>query len=111
MNTFDIGDTVRMRGVFTNSAGAAVDPSTVTMQYRPFFADPASYNTVIYGPGAIVKGATGDYFLDLDIRSGTGGYSEATMYGKWFYRWNGTGNNAAAAEGMFEVRTRNVGAG
>ena len=53
MNSYDIGDLIRLRGSFTNSAGAAVDPSSVTLQYRQLSVDPTSYTTLIYGVNSI----------------------------------------------------------
>lgn len=99
MNIYDVGDVVRMRGTFTNSAGTAVDPSSVTLQYRQFAWDPSSYSTLVYGVNSIVRTATGDYYHDLGVNSG----------GELRFRWNGTGANAAAAEGAFKVLTRFVG--
>lgn len=99
MNSYDIGDLIRLRGSFTNSAAAAVDPSSVTLQYRQFAVDPASYTTLIYGVNSIVKASTGEYYHDLSVNSD----------GEWRYRWNGLGANAAAAEISFKIRVRSVG--
>ena len=99
MNSYDIGDLIRLRGSFTNSAGAAVDPSSVTLQYRQLIADPSSYTTLVYGVNSIVKASTGEYYHDLSV----------TSDGEWRYRWNGLGANAAAVEGSFKVRWRSAG--
>ena len=99
MNIYDVGDLVRLRGSFTNSAAAAVDPSSVTLQYRQLSVDPASYTTLVYGVNSIVKASTGEYYHDLSVNSD----------GEWRYRWNGLGANAAAVEGSFKVRWRAVG--
>ena len=99
MNQYDVGDMVRVRGSFTNSAGTAVDPSSVTLQHKQFLADPLSYTTLIYGVGSITRVSTGEYYHDLAVNSD----------GEWRYRWNGFGANAAAVEGQFKVRFRSVG--
>ena len=99
MNQYDVGDVVRMRGSFTNSAGTAVDPSSVTLQHRQFLADPLSYTTVVYGVGSITRVSTGEYYLDVPTNTD----------GEWRYRWNGLGANAAAVEESFKVRFRSVG--
>lgn len=99
MNTYDVGDLVRLRGSFTNSAGTAVDPSSVTLQYRRFLDDPASYTTLVYGVGSITRVQTGEYLHDLAVNTD----------GEWRYRWNGLGANAAAVEESFKVRWRSVG--
>ena len=96
MNRYDVGDVVRMRASFTNSAGTAVDPSSVSFQYRPPIDVTTSlaYDT----DAALVKSSTGVYYADINVSSS----------GVWKYRWNGAGSNAAAAEGVFEVRFRDV---
>jgi hypothetical protein len=99
MNLYDVGDVVRMRATFTNSAGTPVDPSSLTLQYRQHLSDPLSYSTVVYGVGSITRVSTGSYFSDVAVNSG----------GEWRYRWNGTGENAAAVEEQFKVRWRTVG--
>jgi len=99
MNLYDVGDVVRMRASFTNSAGTYVDPSSITLQYRQFLADPLSYTTVVYGVGSITRVSTGSYFSDVAVNSD----------GEWRYRWNGLGENAAAVEEQFKVRFRSVG--
>lgn len=99
MNTYDVGDTVRLQAVFTNSAGTQVDPSSVTLQYKQYRVDASSYTTLVYGVNSITLAAAGSYYHDLNISSG----------GEWRYRWNGLGANAAAVEGTFQVRWRNVG--
>ena len=100
MNTYDIGDLIRMRATFTNSAGAVVDPSSVSLQYRALAFDPASVTTLIFGVNSIVKASTGDYYHD---------YSATSSAGEWRFRWNGTGANAAAAEDSIKLRERYVG--
>ena len=99
MNFYDVGDVVRARASFTNSAGLSVDPSTVTLQHRQFLADPLSLTTVVYGVGSITRTSTGEYHLDIAVNTD----------GEWRYRWNGLGENAAAVEEAFKVRWRSVG--
>lgn len=99
MNKYDIGDMIRLRGSFVNSAGVAVDPSSVTLQYRRWFDDTASYTSLVYGVGSIVRASTGEYYHDASF----------TVSGEWRYRWNGFGDNASAAEGQFMIRVRSVG--
>jgi hypothetical protein len=95
MNAYDAGDIVRVTASFTNSAGAAVDPSSLQLQYQP----PTNVTTALaYGDGNVIKSSSGLYYADLAVNSS----------GTWKYRWNGTGSNAAAAEGMFQVRYREV---
>lgn len=99
MDSYDIGDRVRLRVSFTNSAGVAVDPSSVTLQYRRWLADPSSYSTLAFGVNSIVKESVGSYYHDL----------APTEDGEWRYRWNAFGDNASAVEKQFKVRFRSVG--
>lgn len=99
MNAYDVGDVIRLRGSFTNSAGTAVDPSSVTVQLRRVLDDPASYSTLVYGVNSVVKASVGEYYHDFTVSTD----------GEWRYRWNGLGDNAAAVEVAFKVRWRAVG--
>lgn len=89
-NVYDVGDRVRLRGVFTDLAGADTDPTTIVCKYQ----DPSGNETSVTYPTTIVKESTGRYYLDLDI-------DEA---GTWHYRWNGTGAVVAAGEQSFIAR-------
>lgn len=102
MNIFDIGDVVRLRGSFTNSAGTAVDPSSLTLQLRRFLDDPSSFSTLVYGVNSVVRASVGEYYHDFSVSSGS-------QAGEWRYRWNGTGDNAAAGEQQIMFRVRFVG--
>jgi hypothetical protein len=99
MQTYDVGDVARILATFTNSAGAGVDPSSVTLQVRPRDWSVASYSTLIYGVNSIAKASAGVYYHDFPVNTP----------GELMYRWNGLGINAAAEEGMFTVRQRTVG--
>jgi hypothetical protein len=91
MNSYAIGNLVRVSVVFANSADAAVDPDVVGVQVR----NPAGTVTALaYGPDAeVVKASTGHYYLDVD----------ADEPGEWLYRWYSMGTGQAAAEGAFTV--------
>lgn len=92
MSEYDIGDVVRLTGTFTTSAGAAVDPTTVTFKLKT----PAGLTTTyVYGTdAAIVKTGTGVYYVDW----------LTTMQGVHHVRWAGTVANIAAGEDSFTVR-------
>ena len=90
-NVYDVGDRIRLRGVFTNLAGVDTDPTTIVCKYQ----DPGGVETTVTYPTSIVKVSTGRYYLDIDI-------DEA---GTWYYRWNGTGDVVAAGEQSFIART------
>ncbi len=90
-SSYDIGDLVRVSGIFTNTAGAATDPTAIKVSVR---APDGTLTTYTYGTdAALKKETTGSYYLDID----------ATLAGFWFYRWFGTGAVQAADEAWFEV--------
>jgi RPA family protein len=95
MALYDIGDQIRINGVFTDSEGDAVDNATVEFSIK----DPSG-NVVTYiypDDDEIVKDGVGEYHYLMVI-------GEA---GWWWYRWEGTGSGATAMESYFEVRESN----
>ena len=90
MATYDVGDTVRLTGTFTNAGGTATDPGgTVSIKVL----DPSG-TTTTYTGGSVVNSATGVYYTDV----------AATKSGRYHWRCeaNGTGNYGAE-EGYFDV--------
>lgn len=88
MNTYDIGDQVRLTATFKNRSGSPADPTTVTFTYQK------PGGPVISDSGAVVKDSTGVYHYDLTLDN---------VPGKWRYRFAGTGALIAAEEGEFRV--------
>jgi hypothetical protein len=86
IETYDKGDVLRVTGTWTNAAGAAVDPTVVKFSYTT----PAGVTTTLtYGIDiAVVKSATGVYYVDLDLDT----------EGTWKYRAYSTGTGKAADE-------------
>lgn len=76
---YDIGDTVRLTGTFTDSAGAVADPTTVTVTVT----NPAG---VVTNPAA-TKDSVGVYHVDV----------APTVSGTWRYAFSGTGALVAAS--------------
>lgn len=89
-NRYDVGDQVRLWGVFKNLAGADADPDTIICKHQ----DPSGNETTITYPTGMTKASTGRYYVDLTI-------DEA---GTWYYRFNGTGAIIAAGEQSFIAR-------
>jgi len=91
MSVFDKGDLIRVTGTFTNSAGTAVDPTAVNFMYR----NPTGVIVVlVYGTdAAVVKSATGIYYVDVNANSA----------GTWWVRYESTGTGQAADEESFDV--------
>ena len=88
MNQYQRGDLVRTTATFTNLGGTATDPTTVTATVT----NPAGSATAyVYGTdAALVKSATGVYYVDVD----------ANLAGLWASRWVGTG---AVTQADFET--------
>lgn len=89
MNTYNIGNLVRLSSAFTTQAGAPVDPTTITVRIK----DPTGHITVLTYPANISKDDTGAFHADF----------VPTMSGYHSYRWEGTGAATAAAETQFSV--------
>src|SRR3990167_9303983 len=93
MNNYDVGDVVRLTATFTNSAGAAVDPSSLVLRHQVVRPTITPVTSLVYGVGSIVQLSTGVYHHDLAVNSP----------GELHYRFIGTGANAAAVEGKLQV--------
>lgn len=92
MNTYDVGDQIRITATFTDIDGAAVDPATLQFKFK---TPGSAITTYVYGVDAqIVKSGVGVYYVDVPIDAS----------GTWSYRFAGTGAGQAAAEGQFDVR-------
>lgn len=91
VNKYNIGDLVRATGIFTDSDGTQVDPTTVTVYVK----DPSSnVSELVYGVDTdVIKSDTGAYYYDITI-------DEA---GNWYYRWKGVGAAVAADQERFYV--------
>lgn len=88
---FQVGDSPRLKGTFTDAAGAVVDPATVTFKIKNPYG---TITTYVYGTDAqLVKLSTGIYYVDFDV----------TIAGTWFYRFSSTGTGKAADEAEFTV--------
>jgi hypothetical protein len=97
--TYQDGTVSRIRGVFTDTAGALVDPAfitctleepngTVATHVYPADADPLT--------GTLTRNSIGDYSTDVDL----------VLSGLWHYRFSATsiGNTKTAGEGSLIVR-------
>lgn len=96
-STYDIGDKVRLRAVFTSTSGAFLDPTLVTFKYR----DPSgNESTVISSSTSVVHPSTGTYTTDIIV----------DQQGVWRWRAYSTGNITTAGESDFVARKQYVGA-
>lgn len=91
VNTYDIGDVVRLSANF-NDTTQDVDPAGVVFKIK---TPVGTVVTLTFGvDAAVVKSSTGDYYVDY----------EPTTEGIYYYRAAGTTTNKGAAEGRFVVR-------
>lgn len=93
--TYDIGDVVRIASVFTQ-VDVPIDPTTVSVSVKPPTGATVTYS--FGGAGTIIKDTVGRYHVDISIPAS----------GTYRYRWVSTGTGAAAKEGWFQVRMRQV---
>lgn len=90
---YDIGDLVRVTGAFTNhSDGTALNPTAVLFKYKNPVT--GTITTLVYGTdAAIVRDSTGNYHVDVD----------ASVPGRWYFRFYATGTGQSADEDYFDV--------
>ena len=89
---YEIGEQVEIAYTFVNSAGAAADPTVVTVSIK---APSGTETDYVYGTDAeCVKDSTGAYHVDLTFAAA----------GVYHWRWVGTGAVVDAEEGFLRVR-------
>jgi|WetSurSiteA1Bulk_404760.scaffolds.fasta_scaffold10343_2 hypothetical protein len=93
-NTYDVGDSVRISGSFA-VLGTATDPTTVALKIKPPTGSIVAYD---YSQAEITRSALGKFYKDVIV----------DQSGKYYYRWEGTGQCTAAEEGSFLVRSQKV---
>lgn len=90
-SAYDIGDYRRLIGTFTDIAGDAADPTTITFKMREPDGTETSY---VYGvDGECVKSSTGVYYVDWSF----------DQAGRHVARWYGTGVLVASTEKEYYV--------
>ena len=91
INTYDIGDNIRLKAIFSVS-GVATDPSTITLKVKNAAGVTTTYT---YALAEITKSSTGIYYRDVSVDDD----------GMWYYRWEGTGTVETSEEHSFKVRS------
>lgn len=87
-NSYTLGQVVRLSVAFTDSAAAAVDPTTVTLKIK----DPVGAEvTKTYALSEVIKDSAGIYHFD----------HTPTLEGSHHYRWEGTAPSTAAESRFF----------
>ncbi len=93
---YDVGDLVRSSTSFTNSAGAATDPTAITVKWR---IEGGSITTWVSGTDVeLVNDSTGEYHADVPADSA----------GVYYVYWAGTGTVTAADEDTWVVKPSRV---
>lgn len=92
--TYHIGDKVRCTGTIAQTNGTNIDPTTVRAWYR-MPGSAGIVTTLIYGTdAALVKSATGIYYMDVDVDT----------QGTYYYGFYSTGTGkAASSDGVLRV--------
>jgi len=88
INKYDLGDSIRLRSVFTID-GSIADPTDVTLEVKRPPGTVDNYATI-----DLVKQSTGIYYKDITLDD----------TGIWYYRFYGTGTVIAADEDSFIVQ-------
>lgn len=86
MNTYEIGDLVRLTGSFANQNGTLTNPTTVTLMVR----NPDGTTMMV---SSLTNSSTGIFYSDYPV-------SESGLY---YYRYAGAGAVTAAIEAQFQV--------
>lgn len=91
MNTYDLGDRIRLNGLFTMDE-TPTDPDAVTVRIKPKLADALEF--IYLTDAEVVKDSTGRYHVFYDPEEP----------GEHAYRFEGTGVAKGAGESRFFVR-------
>lgn len=94
MNTYNVGDSVRLYVALVDVDGDAVDPTTLTLTVKPALGTAVSYT---YAAGEITKDSVGNYHKDYTVLSGSGGMV--------YYKFVATGTAIGSEPGSFAVRS------
>ena len=90
VNTYDKGDTIRLKAEFKVSS-VYTDPTTIVLKVK---SASGVITTYTYALAQVTKLSTGIYYKDVSL----------TDDGIWYYHFEGTGTVAAAGEHQFIVR-------
>ena len=91
-NEYDIGDTVRLTGTFTDTGGSPADPTTVTIWVK---APTSTVQVYVSGTTGMANPAVGTFHSDY-VPPSSGVFS---------YRIFSTGTIVTAEDGLFRVKT------
>jgi hypothetical protein len=103
INTYDVGDRIRVSAVFKNDAGAETDPDTVTLLLKRGAA--GTETSHVYGSDPdVIRDSAGRFHYDLTIAASDAARPDRCL----FYRWKGTGSGVQqAGERWVKIRASN----
>lgn len=92
INTYWVGQKVRVTAAFTDVDDTAIDPDVVKLSV----CDPSEVvTTYVYDTDEeLVRDSEGNYSLDIDVDE----------EGTWYYRWWATGAGQSSVQHMFEAK-------
>lgn len=90
--SYDIGDVLRVKGVYTNISGIEVDPAVVRFSVKSPSGELTQYH--YQEDPELVRASAGRYYIDLFF----------TESGAWKVRHYSTGAGQAAGEKTYFVR-------
>lgn len=92
IQTYDIGDRIKLEATFVNDAGVPVTPTSVALTIR--YPDGThTHHAYAVGPADILEEDTGTFTLEIT----------ADQSGQHDFRWFGTGEGGGTEEGYFWV--------
>ena len=98
MNEYDLGQAIRVTAAFVNAAGAAADPTTVSIKFGPILVNPPpdpTATTLVFGvDAAVIKDSVGNYHADIT----------PSVPATYVFQAVGTGTVAAVSTGRFRVK-------
>lgn len=94
IGVYNLGDTRRLDADFTNAAGTATNPDTVTLRVTAPDGTTRVYTYSSGSPTEVQTDGTGSFFFDLLL----------DQIGDWFYQWEGTGPVMAIEPGQLHVK-------
>lgn len=98
-NTHDLGDVVRVAGVFRDLDTEDLDPIDPTVVKLSILTPSEDLETYIYDTDPeVVRDSEGHYHADI----------EATEPGVWYYRWFSEGTGQAADEGSYTIEAHHA---
>lgn len=100
INTYDIGDPIRVSAIFKNDSGIEADPDSVTLLLKRGAAGTETSHVYLTDPD-VIRDSAGRYHYDFDVTAADAAHPQRSI----FYRWKGTGTGVRnASERWVKIR-------